>query len=1207
MAKETLGVYVEAPSECVRGGVEFPSLGVLEDAGMLADEESDSESSNGSFRSALHELIKVQSVSSDTIPSKLPDGVEIEEDEDRLGQVLSGMSEVQLAALESPAHEVPDLRTTSLSAMIDSPTDTEIDEPESGFSTSPNTSFTSTSGESAPVAPAHASRTPARPILVPEWVPTPQLASHTAETLIRTSQYGLRLIQGKSGERLVEIAYSSAHQKLFDLLNISWSVQWQIGVLVTMGYISWADVDRAKLEKLTGCNADAGPRVRDIFLRHTDMRASDPSQFLSHQNPWSELDNEDQCDPLQMLGLTGGSDGEVVGTYWGGIVEQRAVLVKVLPPRSLVQKSANQPAQYRVELRTQELKLPDLKKVKDHDREAIGRILEKGFLLHGRIFRAFSGHDDAIHLIETDENFGRYPITRMGDHRRMSFVGFAEWFNPMQYNSGQLVCKWSARFALGLSTSIPALIFRKENMFYMPDIISSSHATGKPDSKHVMTDGCGRINRVALRAIQRHRSLPQMPIAIQARVAGAKGVWLLHPDDLSDSPKIWITESQVKIQYPDEHLDDPSKRILDLLKVNHAKSSCQLSSQPIINLSHNGVSNDVFKELFQEGLKEQVDEFIQGWQQHDVQKLWATVFHKSGLSMIRKKRAERGSLRNYDPKADPKSGEMDGLADRETLLDPYATMPGPDPYSGWPSEPLAEQILCLLEAGFLPHTCRPLAKALKTMMRTEVKHLIKPLRIPIKRSAEAFAVPGILEPGEVYFRASQPCELLDEMQSHDGVLTGPVIIFRYPARTPSDCRLVTAVDRHHLFCFTDVLLFSTKGDRSGASILGGGDYDGDTITMITEPRLVNNFVNADLRFADPPPGFFDNTEQYVADMGGFFDRLRDMPDSQGCWELQAALVSGCTRNAPVGIYSCWLDLSTYFNGQLFNFSYIGISPSISIPGYDHPETQYLANMFSLELDSAKSGKHVIPEIYELDKKHFNTIKAPDCLKKADSLADDTNTSGNRSWLRPSRLPEFVLDALSPFADEQETRYQELIEELREDTGPDQDLLEPYNATKARAKRLKEAGQGNMLSELNVIIDFVRQNRIEWGGTFNGIGENSPCKRLERSGSSLMQIKGRAHDGEVDFNKYPLHVKLASKREISRRFAEDLPKLQYYSRDEARAVMASFAYRMVSEAQSQEYAFSVGFQELALMKSRAAGSRNIVTRTFHDHMVPRRGI
>lgn len=111
--------------------------------------------------------------------------------------------------VESPIREVPDARSAALLALIESPTDTEIDEPESGFSTSPDTSFTSTSGESATVPPPHVPGTPIRPILVPEWVPTPQLVSRTAKTIQRTSEYGLRLILGT--DRVNHCSFISSH------------------------------------------------------------------------------------------------------------------------------------------------------------------------------------------------------------------------------------------------------------------------------------------------------------------------------------------------------------------------------------------------------------------------------------------------------------------------------------------------------------------------------------------------------------------------------------------------------------------------------------------------------------------------------------------------------------------------------------------------------------------------------------------------------------------------------------------------------------------------------------------------------------------------------------------------------------------------------------------------------------------------------------
>ncbi|KAG8979723.1 hypothetical protein FRB94_010185 [Tulasnella sp. JGI-2019a] len=1157
-----------------------------DDEGMITDDESDT-GSNASFQSAVHHF---------------DDEEEEDIDDGELNHLLSQMSEVQLAALESPVREFPE--TEVAIPTCDSP-DTEIED-----------GADSTSSQASSIVPP-IPNTPAKPRLVGEWVQTPQLVSQAAKPLQRTLDYGLKFIKAESGEQLLELAHSQAHQELFDRLEISWSVQWQIGVLLTTGFIKWPDVTQEKLERLVGKNVDAGPKVRAMFLRHA-VKPCHPGLVPPQRNPWTELDKEDDpSNSLRMLGLEDDSrDSEKMGSWWGGIIEQRAVLVKVKPPPSLVQTSKHAAAsyrEYRIELRQQEirskshriarrfgsrrliqLKLPDLTKAKDQDRAIIAKLLQKGFLLHGRIFRAFSGHDGSIHLIETNENFGRRSVANMGDSRRMSFVDFIQWFNPMSLNSRQLVCKWRARFALGLSTSVPALIFQERNIFYVRDIVSPSHdpASGKPESHHVMTDGCGRINRTALRAIQKHRSLPQTPIAVQARIAGAKGLWILDPTDTSDEPKIWITDSQVKIKYTAKHLeDDPSKRILDLLRVNHTKSGCQLSTQPVLNFSHNGIPNEVFIDLFQDGLKDQVDAFIQEWQQEDSHTLWATVFSKSGLSQIRKTRGERGSLRaHFGPSSDSQDSADSDIADSDTLLDPYAAVSGPDPYSGWASEPLGEQIVYLLEAGFLPRNCPVLARALKMMMKSEVMKMIKPCRIPIKKSAEAFVVPdflGVLEAGEVYFRASQSCDLVDDTVSQDGILTGSIIIFRYPARTPSDCRLVTAVNRRELFCFTDVLVFSTKGERSGASILAGGDYDGDTVHMVSESRLVDCFTNADLSFADPPKDFYANTEQSLGDVDSYCDRLCEMSDVERCWELQATLVEGCTRSPLVGLYSVWTDLSAYMNG------------------YDHPETHYLANMFSLELDSAKSGKHVIREVFEEDRKHYFSLPTPSCFEKP----EPANAPASTSHLRPPHLPVFVLDALTPFAAEQEAYYKKLIDELPEEAAPDQDLLEPYRNAKVRAKRLADASQRGMDLELKAITDFVRKNRSDWGGTFTGANENSPHKRLYRSGSSLASIKAKSKDGETRFDHFPSSMKLASKREISRRFAEDLPimpNMEHFSKEEAQYVMASYAYHLVSDS-SQGYAFSVAFNQLALMKARAAGNRNVMTRAFHDRMVPRHGL
>ena len=129
------------------------------------------------------------------------------------------------------------------------------------------------------------------------------------------------------------------------------------------------------------------------------------------------------------------------------------------------------------------------------------------------------------------------------------------------------------RFSLSFSTSLPAVEFAEENMFLIEDecesssvllsaalklfIMSCADATGwdrssgSPPAEQTMTDGCGSINRAALTDIGRRFSLPHgMPTAVQGRVAGAKGMFLLHPYDKHPEPRVWIRDSQNKIKLP---------------------------------------------------------------------------------------------------------------------------------------------------------------------------------------------------------------------------------------------------------------------------------------------------------------------------------------------------------------------------------------------------------------------------------------------------------------------------------------------------------------------------------------------------------------------------------------------------------------------------------------------------------------------------------
>src|SRR5882724_7526200 len=124
----------------------------------------------------------------------------------------------------------------------------------------------------------------------------------------------------------------------------------------------------------------------------------------------------------------------------------------------------------------------------------------------------------------------------------------------------------------------------------------------------VMTDGCGFVNLAALLQIASWLGFTSRNTAFQGRIAGAKGMWLLHLDDrLSTAePKIWIRDSQDKIKLPDLATCDHGHLILDFVAPARMTLPVQLSAQILINLAHNGVPHAVLKTLLEEGLKAEV-------------------------------------------------------------------------------------------------------------------------------------------------------------------------------------------------------------------------------------------------------------------------------------------------------------------------------------------------------------------------------------------------------------------------------------------------------------------------------------------------------------------------------------------------------------------------------------------------------------------------
>lgn len=150
-----------------------------------------------------------------------------------------------------------------------------------------------------------------------------------------------------------------------------------------------------------------------------------------------------------------------------------------------------------------------------------------------------------------------------------------------------------------------------------------------------MTDGCGFLNHAALQIIVQNVGYESIPAGVQGRIGGSKGFFILHPTDTSSEAKIWIRESQNKIQ---SEAFDRAHRIFDLLCASQPSSSAALTSQSIVNLVANGVHDELLVKLMEQGLEEEVTPLLQWDRPHAPLFLHDAVSKCGGVSRFRTQR-----------------------------------------------------------------------------------------------------------------------------------------------------------------------------------------------------------------------------------------------------------------------------------------------------------------------------------------------------------------------------------------------------------------------------------------------------------------------------------------------------------------------------------------------------------------------------------------
>lgn len=123
-----------------------------------------------------------------------------------------------------------------------------------------------------------------------------------------------------------------------------------------------------------------------------------------------------------------------------------------------------------------------------YDTKVLKFLESNKFVLCGRVFVPFHAKEGSVYLFETNENIDRQTNPGDGDGHRLTLYEFVQWHNPLMLNLKQVnifpsestwcssdahfdqpISKWSTRWTLGLSTSVPTIEFASENIFFLDD------------------------------------------------------------------------------------------------------------------------------------------------------------------------------------------------------------------------------------------------------------------------------------------------------------------------------------------------------------------------------------------------------------------------------------------------------------------------------------------------------------------------------------------------------------------------------------------------------------------------------------------------------------------------------------------------------------------------------------------------------------------
>lgn len=206
--------------------------------------------------------------------------------------------------------------------------------------------------------------------------------------------------------------------------------------------------------------------------------------------------------------------------------------------------------------------------------------------------------------------------------QEMDVEELLQWHIPLNGNLDMSIPKFWSRISLGwysgvvfkqastnsvnlqgFSTSTPTITFELAQIEYVDDIISNIG--------EVMNDGCSVVSPAVMQIVRQKLGLLETPTAVQARLGGAKGVWMLDPAIDLGSEKVYIKVTKSQSKYKGYSGDaDWARLTLDVLTTSHDPTPATINIQLIPILEDRGVPFETLRELLEEHLERDLEELF---------------------------------------------------------------------------------------------------------------------------------------------------------------------------------------------------------------------------------------------------------------------------------------------------------------------------------------------------------------------------------------------------------------------------------------------------------------------------------------------------------------------------------------------------------------------------------------------------------------------